>query len=49
MKTLQNFDFAQDLKVSAGHAAANPSGPISAAISAMTEKCDQNNDGDRHT
>jgi hypothetical protein len=49
MKTLQNFDFAQDLKVSAGHAAANPSGTVSAAVSAMTEKCDQNDDGDRHT
>jgi hypothetical protein len=49
MKPLQDFDFAQDLKVSAGHAAANPSGTVSAAVSTMAEQCDQNDDGDRHT
>jgi hypothetical protein len=49
MKTLQDFDFAQYLKVSAGQAAENPSGTVSAAVSTMADKCDQNDDGNRHT
>ena len=28
---------------------ANPSGAVSAAVSTMADKCDQNDDGDRHT
>ena len=33
----------------AGQAPANPSGTVSAAILTMADKCDQNDDGDRHT
>jgi hypothetical protein len=45
----KNNDFAQYLEVSAGQAAANPSGTVSAMVSTMAEKCDHNDDGDRDT
>jgi septal ring factor EnvC (AmiA/AmiB activator) len=45
---LKDFDFAQYLKVSAGRAIENLSGTVSAAVSTMAEKRDQNDDGDRH-